>query len=94
VGSIVATFAAFVQEKSIFSSIPMAARRLLLASLVLSCSLLPCYGAVLFSSLQKTLAVTASPTSGQGNATRRTVFFFALSDLQLLSSHSPSSFSV
>ncbi|KAL9335286.1 hypothetical protein Peur_072467 [Populus x canadensis] len=43
----------------------MEARRLLLASLVLSCSLLPCYGAVLFSSLQKTLAVTASPTSGQ-----------------------------
>lgn len=43
----------------------MAARALLLASLVLSCFLLPCYGIVLFSSLQRTLVVTASPTSGQ-----------------------------
>ncbi|KAG6747118.1 hypothetical protein POTOM_049498 [Populus tomentosa] len=43
----------------------MAARALLLASLVLSCFLLPCHGTVIFSSLQRTLAVTASPTSGQ-----------------------------
>ncbi|CAK7357313.1 unnamed protein product [Dovyalis caffra] len=43
----------------------MAARGLLLASLVLSCFLLPCYGTVLFSSLQKTLVVKATPTSGQ-----------------------------
>ncbi|CAK7357314.1 unnamed protein product [Dovyalis caffra] len=43
----------------------MAGRGLLLASLVLSCFLLPCYGTGLFSSLQRTLEVTASPTSGQ-----------------------------
>ncbi|KAF9667932.1 hypothetical protein SADUNF_Sadunf15G0074500 [Salix dunnii] len=43
----------------------MTARALLLASLVLSCFLLPCYGTVLFSSLQRTLVVTASPTSQQ-----------------------------
>ncbi|KAJ6418178.1 hypothetical protein OIU84_001548 [Salix udensis] len=43
----------------------MAARDLLLASLVLSCSLLPCYGDVLFSSLQRTFVVTASPAPGQ-----------------------------
>ncbi|KAJ6743915.1 HIGH-AFFINITY NITRATE TRANSPORTER 3.2 [Salix purpurea] len=41
------------------------ARALLVASLVLSCFLLPCYGTVLFSSLQGTLVVTASPTSQQ-----------------------------
>ncbi|KAB5525048.1 hypothetical protein DKX38_022797 [Salix brachista] len=41
------------------------ARALLVASLVLSCFLLPCYGTVLFSSLQRTLVVTASPTSQQ-----------------------------
>ncbi|KAG5230232.1 high-affinity nitrate transporter [Salix suchowensis] len=41
------------------------ARALLVASLVLSCFLFPCYGTVLFSSLQRTLEVTASPTSQQ-----------------------------
>jgi hypothetical protein len=74
------------EKKSIY--LAMAARALLLASLVLSCFLLPaCYGTVLFSSLQRTLEVTASPTSGQGNTIRMASFsFLSVLDFQLLSS--------
>ncbi|KAK3006072.1 hypothetical protein RJ639_016304 [Escallonia herrerae] len=42
----------------------MAARGFLVASLLLSCLAVTCYG-VTFSSLQRTLLVTASPTPGQ-----------------------------
>ncbi|KAI6682802.1 hypothetical protein NL676_028715 [Syzygium grande] len=43
----------------------MAAVRTVLASLVLACSAQACYGNVLFSSLQRTLIVSASPQPGQ-----------------------------
>ncbi|KAJ0104948.1 hypothetical protein Patl1_18148 [Pistacia atlantica] len=42
----------------------MATRGILLASLVLSCLIQACYGAVLFSSLKKTLQVTTSTKQG------------------------------
>lgn len=43
----------------------MAARGTVLASLVLACLAQACYGNVLFSSLQRTLIVSASPQPGQ-----------------------------
>ncbi|PNX63474.1 hypothetical protein L195_g053523, partial [Trifolium pratense] len=43
----------------------MAAHRLVVASLLLCCLAQICYGKVLFSSLKRTLDVTASPKQGQ-----------------------------
>jgi len=47
--------------------VTMAAHRLVVASLLLCCLAEICYGKDLFSSLKRTLEVTASPKQGQGN---------------------------
>ncbi|KAK7330550.1 hypothetical protein VNO77_24745 [Canavalia gladiata] len=48
------------------NSVNMVARVLVVASLLVCCLVETCYGSVLFSSLKRTLDVTASPKQGQG----------------------------
>lgn len=62
--------------------VTMAAHKLIVASLLLCCLAETCYGKVLFTSLKRTLDVTASPKLGQGKTLENFYYIFPLNQQQ------------